>query len=355
MTQQEKLIKHKVGLLELGKQLDNVSRACRVLGFTRDTFYRWKELYEQGGEEALKELSRSKPNLKNRVSEEIETAVLNFAFEKPAFGQIRVSNELAKQGIKISAQGVRGIWLRHNLQTMKLRLVALEKRMAEENLILTENQLQALEKAQQEKLESGEIETFHPGYLGSQDTFYVGTLKGVGRIYQQTYVDTYSKHAICKLYTMRTALTAADLLNDKVLPFYESEKIPVLRILTDRGSEYCGRPDEHEYQLFLALNDIDHTRTKARSPQTNGICERFHKTILHEFYQVVFRKKIYRSLDELQLDLDEWLREYNAERTHQGKHCCGRTPLQTLIDGRVIVRQKMLDAHFENQNVLASI
>ncbi len=149
MTQQEKLIKHKVGLLELGRQLDNVSKACRVLGFTRDTFYRWKELYEQGGEEALKELSRSKPNLKNRVPEEIETAVLSFALEQPAYGQVRVSNELAKQGIKISGQGVRGIWLRHSLQTMKLRLAALERKMAEENLILTESQLQALERAQQ--------------------------------------------------------------------------------------------------------------------------------------------------------------------------------------------------------------
>lgn len=154
---------------------------------------------------------------------------------------------------------------------------------------------------------------------------------------------------------MRTALTAADFLNDRVLPFYESENIPVLRILTDRGSEYCGRPDEHEYQLFLALNDIDHTRTKVKSPQTNGICERFHKTILHEFYQVAFRKKIYSSLEELQMDLDEWLIRYNSQRTHQGQHCCGRTPLQTLIDGRALAMEKILDAHFENQNALASI
>ncbi|PAV01339.1 IS481 family transposase, partial [Arsenophonus sp. ENCA] len=149
---------------------------------------------------------------------------------------------------------------------------------------------------------SGEIETAHPGYLGSQDTFYVGHLKGVGRIYQQTYIDTYCKVVHCKLYTTKSSITAADLLNDKVLPFYAQHGLPILRILTDRGSEYCGKVEHHDYQLYLAINDIDHTKTKARSPQTNGICERFHKTVLQEFYQVVFRKKIYGNLEELQTD-----------------------------------------------------
>lgn len=355
MTQQSKLIKHKVGLIELGRQLENVSEACRMLGFSRDTFYRWKELYEEGGEEALKEISRSKPNLRNRVPEATEQAVLDLALDQPAYGQVRAANELRKKDIMVSPAGVRSIWMRHGLQTMKLRLAALEKKMAEENLILTEGQLRALERAQQEKEACGEIETQHPGYLGSQDTFFVGTLKGVGRIYQQTFVDTYSKHAICKLYTMKTALTAADMLNDRVLPFYELQDVPLLRVLTDRGSEYCGKPDDHEYQLFLALNDIEHTRTKARSPQTNGICERFHKTLLHEFYQVAFRKKIYQTLDELQVDLDDFLRQYNEERTHQGKHCCGRTPWQTFVDGRAVVEEKMLDRSYEQPLEQASI
>jgi len=350
MTQQEKLIKNKLGLIELSKHLENVSEACRVLGYSRDTFYRWKELYEEGGEEALKEISRRRPNLKNRVPVETEAAILAIALEQPAYGQVRVSNELRKTGIIISAQGVRSVWLRHNLHTMKHRLRALEEKVASEGVILTESQLAALERSKCEKEAHGEIETEHPGYLGSQDTFYVGTLKGVGRIYQQTYIDTYSKHAMCKLYTMRTALTAADLLNDRVLPFYEEQGMEVLRVLTDRGTEFCGKPDEHEYQLFLALNNIDHTRTKAKSPQTNGICERFHKTVLNEFYQVAFRKKIYRSLDELQVDLDEWLRHYNEERTHQGKFCLGRTPMQTLLEAKSVTVEKMID-----QNQLVAI
>lgn len=236
---------------------------------------------------------------------------------------------------------MRYVWLRHGLQRFALRLVALEKKAAAEELVFTEAQVAALERKKEEDESVGEIETEHPGYLGSQDTFYVGTFKGVGRVYQQTFIDTYSKVAFAKLYLMKTPITAADLLNDRVLPFFEEHRMGILRILTDRGSEYCGRPDQHDYQLFLATVDIDHTRTKARSPQTNGICERFHKTILQEFYQVAFRKKIYRSLNDLQHDLDGWLHRYNHERTHQGKMCCGRIPMQTLLDGRKLWMEKV--------------
>ncbi|SFF82210.1 Integrase core domain-containing protein [Duganella sp. CF458] len=116
----------------------------------------------------------------------------------------------------------------------------------------------------------------------------------------------------------------------------------VIRILTDRGTEYCGRPEKHDYQLYLALNEIEHTKTKVRHPQTNGICERFHKTILQEFYQVAFRRRIHRSIDELRADVAEWLRYYNNERTHQGKMCRGRTPMQTLIDGKEAWRDKIV-------------
>ena len=195
-------------------------------------------------------------------------------------------------------------------------------------------------------LEEGEIETAHPGYLVSQDTFYVGTLKGVGRIYQQTVVDTYSKVSAAKLYNTKTPITAADTLNDKVLPFFDAYSIPILRMLTDRGTEYCGNKEQHDYELFLAVNDIDHTKTKARHPQTNGICERFHKTILQEFYQVAFRKKIYTGLDDLQTDLDDWIQDYNQNRTHQGKMCCGRTPMQTFLDGIAKWREKDINLNF---------
>lgn len=218
---------------------------------------------------------------------------------------------------------------------------ALEKKSAEEGLVLTESQVAALERKKEDDMECGVIETAHPGYLGSQDTFYVGNLKGVGRVYQQTFVDTYSKVAFCKLYTTKTPITAAELLNERVLPFFESQSVAILRMLTDRGTEFCGKAEQHDYELYLAINDIDHTKTKAHHPQTNGICERFHKTILDEFYKTTFRKKIYSTLDDLQKDLDDWLVHYNNERTHQGKMCCGRTPIDTFLDGKRIWQERV--------------
>ena len=293
--------------------------------------------------EALLDKTRRKPNIKNRVEDHVEQAVVAYAIDNPAYGQLRASNELRKQGVFVSPGGVRCIWLRHGLESLKKRLNRLELKAANEGFVLTESQLAALEKKQDDDVACGEIETAHPGYLGSQDTFYVGTLKGVGRVYQQTYVDTYCKVAHAKLYTTKTPITSADVLNDKVLPFYEEHGISVLRILTDRGTEYCGKVEQHDYELYLAVNDIEHTKTKARHPQTNGICERFHKTILQEFYQIAFRKKIYTSLDALQADLDAWLHHYNYERTHQGKQCNGRTPIQTLLAGKEIHDEKVVN------------
>lgn len=331
----EKIIKNKVGLLNLAEELNNVSKACKIMGFSRETFYRYKSAVNEGGVETLLEKSRRKPNLKNRVESETEKSVIDFAIEYPAYGQARASNELRKRGIFVSPSGMRCIWIRHGLESFKKRLLALEKKSAEEGLILTEAQVSALERKKDDDAACGEIETAHPGYLGSQDTFYVGTLKGVGRIYQQTFVDTYSKVASCKLYTTKTPI------NDRVLPLFEQNEISLIRMLTDRGTEFCGKIEHHDYQLFLALNDIEHTKTKARSPKTNGICERFHKTILQEFYQVTFRRKIYTSIEELQKDLDEWLDFYNNQRTHQGKMCCGRTPMETFIDGIKIAQEKV--------------
>ena len=343
MTQNQYVIRRKLNILELGETLGNISEACRKLGVSRQHHYDIKSAIEEEGLEGLLEKSRKAPRFANRVSPEIEQKVLDYSLEFPTQGQKRVANELKKQGIQISDGGIRSIWLRHNLQIASLRLKRLEKWAAENESILTESQVQALEQAKEEKEAHGEIETPHPGFLLGQDTYYVGYIKGVGKIYQQTAIDTHSNVGFAKVYSDKTALVAADFLNNKVLPFFDAQNMALLRILTDRGTEYCGRTETHPYQLFLHLSGIEHSRTKVRHPQTNGSTERLNQTIQNEFYKVAFRKKLYKSIEEIQSDLDSFMQYYNNDRTNQGKHCQGRTPMQTFKDGRPLYQQYVFE------------
>lgn len=333
MTKDQYIIQRKVNIIELGATLGNISDACRKLGVSRQHYYDIKQAIAEDGLEGLLEKSRKAPRMGNRVSPEIEQRVLDYSLEFPTHGQVRVSNELKRQGITLSGGGVRSIWQRHQLEKRHLRLKRLEKWAAENTDVLTEPQVQALEAAKEEKEAHGEIETHHPGFLLGQDTYYVGYIKGIGKIYQQTGIDTYSNFGFAKVYSDKTALAAADFLNDKVLPHYDQYGISLLRVLTDRGTEYCGKPENHPYQLFLHLTDIEHTRTKVRHPQTNGCTEKLNQTIQDEFYAVAFRKTLYTSMAQIQADLDAFMDKYNKYRTNQGRYCKGRTPAETFAEG----------------------
>lgn len=266
MTEEQKVIRAKVGMLELARQLGNVSQACRVMGYWRESFYRFQDLYDKGGQAALQEITHRRPLLKSRVDAQIEASVVELAIELPAYGQVRIAHEVRKRhALTVSPQGVRSIWLRHDLQTMNQRLKALQAKSAQQGLELTASQLAALERAKSDKQSHGQFESKCPGYCAAQDTLYVGTLKGVGRVYQQSFVDTYSKRAFAKLYDRKKPLPAAKLLNDRVVPFFDGHGIALSHVLTDRGTEYCANPEHQEYELYLAVENIDHTRTRARS------------------------------------------------------------------------------------------
>lgn len=334
MTRDQYVIKRKLNVLELGRELGNISDACRKLGISRQHYYDIRKAVAEDGVQGLVEKSRKVARVRNRVASEVEEAILQYSLEYPTHGQVRVANEVRKRGLDISAGGVRSVWMRHELEIKSKRLKRLERWAAENTAILTESQVDALERVKEVEEAHGEIETFHPGFLVSQDTCYIGTIKGVGRIYQQTGIDTYSNVGFAKVYAEKTALVAADFMNDKVLPFFDEQGMAVLRVLTDRGTEYNGLADNHPYELFLHLNGIDHSTTKVRHPQTNGCVERLNQIIQDEFYAVAFRRKLYSSLEEVQADLDTFMLEYNTKRTNEGKRCLGKTPMEMLEAGR---------------------
>jgi transposase InsO family protein len=317
-------------LLQLAEEMNNVSKACRIMGYHRDTFYEVKRAFQVGGVAALVEEKRGpRGPHPNRVSEEIEQRILDYALVHPTHGAQRVANELRLQEVNISSGGVRGVWLRHDLETRHKRLLRLEKASQDSTIVLTDEQIQLLERHSVD-FRCRHVESSRPGELLNQDTFYWGTLKGVGKVYVQVVVDTFCSLAFAKLYTAKFPVTACDLLYDRVLPFYDELGVEVGAILTDNGREFCGKPESHPYELLLSMEGIEHRTTKVRSPRTNGFVERMNRTLLDECFRVTGRTTWYTEVAEIQQDLDRFMEYYNLQRSHQGYRLNGRTPAQAL-------------------------
>lgn len=333
MTTTQKVARRKLSLLELAKDLGNVSKACKVMGYSRQQFYEIRRNFQTFGAEGLLDrLPGTRGPHPNRVSEEVEKAVLDHALVFPSHGPLRVSQELTLKGIQVSSGGVRGVWSRHNLLTRHERLLRLERETRAQKMDLTVEQVRMLERFSPEFRER-HIEVHHTGELVAVDTFFVGTLKGVGRVYLQTVLDCFSRYAWGRLYTSKLPVTAVHVLNNDVLPFFEAHSVAVETVLSDNGREFCGRPDQHPYELFLQLEGIEHRTTKVRRPQSNGFIERLHRTLLDEHFRIQGRTKWYESLDEMQEDLDKYLAHYNAERPHQGRNMNGKTPYDIFKSG----------------------
>jgi transposase InsO family protein/molybdenum-dependent DNA-binding transcriptional regulator ModE len=329
-VQRKKIARRKLSLLQLAQEMGNVSRACRIVGYSRQQFYEIRRNYQVYGAEGLIDrLPGARGPHPNRVSEEVEKAVLEHALAHPTHGAQRVADELRLKGMQVSSGGVRGVWSRHALLTKHERLLRLEARVRGRKLDLSAEQIRLLERYSPEFRER-HITTSYTGELVAVDTFFAGTLKGIGRIYLQTVLDCHSRYAWARLYTSKLPLTAIQILNNDVLPFFEKHRARVTTVLSDNGREYCGRPDRHPYELFLQLEEIEHRTTKVRRPQSNGFIERFHRTLLEEHLRVQGRTKWYEALEEMQKDLDLYLVSYNTKRPHQGRGMKGRTPYQVF-------------------------
>jgi len=340
MTAEHKIAKNRLTLLQLAEKLRNISEACRRRGVSRSQFYEYKRAFQEHGFEGLKDQPPIPKSFPNETPADVRRKVIDLSISHPAWGQVRVSDQLRLEGISVSPTTVRNIWIKEGLQTKYKRILRLEEETYGKQIELTEEQIKLLEKANPCYRER-HVESSYPGYLLSQDTFSVGVIKGVGRIYLQAVVDTYGSYAFGKLYTSKLPETAVDVLYDRVLPFYETQGLKVEHILTDNGREYCGRAMIHPYQIFLELYDIKHRRTKVATPRTNGFVERFNRTVLDEFFRETFRKKLYVSVEELQVDLDKWLDYYNNQRPHRGYRNMGKRPIETIKEGAKLKKKKV--------------
>jgi transposase InsO family protein len=333
MTTNQKIARRKLSLLELAADLGNVSKACKVMGYSRQQFYEIRRNFQTHGADGLLDRVAGPRNPHpNRVPEAVEHAVLEHALAHPCHGPLRVAQELLLQGIQVSSGGVRGVWQRHNLLTKHDRLLRLEKATAERQISLTDEQIQALERFNPEFRER-HIEAPHTGALVAVDTFFVGVLKGVGKVYLQTAIDCHSRHAWARLYANKLPVTAVQLLNNDVLPTFEQHSATVEAVLSDNGREFCGREDQHPYELFLQLEGITHKRTRVSRPQSNGIVERLHRTLLDEHFRVEGRRTWFETVEEMQTALDAYLVTYNTRRPHQGRGMNGRTPAKAFVQG----------------------
>ena len=333
MTTEQKVARRKLSLLQLAQDLHNVSEACRVMGYSRQQFYEIRRNFQTYGADGLIDrLPGARGPHPNRVSDEIEAAILDYSLIHPTHGCLKVAQQMALQGVTVGSGGVRGVWSRHGLLSRHQRLMRLERESGERRFELSEEQVRLLERFSPEFRER-HIVARYSGDLVAVDTFFVGALKGVGKVYLQSVMDCFSRYAWARLYTSKLPLTAVQILHNDVLPFFDEHDATITTILSDNGREFCGRPDRHPYELLLQLEGIEHRTTPVRRPQSNGFIERFHRTLLDEHFRIEGRRTWYETLEQMQEALDAFLVVYNTQRSHQGRGMKGRTPAVVFAEG----------------------
>ena len=338
MKAEQKLARGRLSVLELAEALGNVSEACRRCGVSRTQFYEYKRRFQTHGIEGLKDLPPVHKSHPMSTPEEVQQRIVQMSLSHPAWGCNRISDQLKLEGVSVSAPTVQNILNKKGIGSRYERWLRLEQETAEKEVELTAEQVSFIEK-QNPCFRERHVESSRPGELLNQDTFFVGHLKGVGKVYLHAVVDTYSSYAFGFLHVSKQPEAAVAVLHNEALPFYSEKDLEVENVLTDNGKEFCGS-EGHPYRIYLELNEIGHRTTKVRHPQTNGFVERFNRTMLDEFFRKAFREKLYESVEALQKDLDEWLIYYNRERPHQGYRNMGRRPIERIDEYLKNVRRE---------------
>lgn len=325
MAETDQSIREKMGLLELARKLNNVTRACEMLGYSRDSYYRFKALYERGGREALSNLSRQKPVTKNRVSPEVEEEAVASAFAHPAWGQERTAKALRARGVQVSSSGVRSIWQRYDLETMAKRGAAIRLRAEREGLPLSREQMVALRRVNSRHASFRRHEAARPGAVLYQTCLPVIENSGLGGLHQHVVVDGYSRYAFLELERGGARTSPAAFLATHVLPWLEDHGLRAATLRTDRRAPFAG----HEgagYRQLLAREKIELTyRLKPKARQSDP-CADFLRLLRTDFYQKAFRHGLATDFDALRARLFEWLRTYNKERPETRAASYGETP-----------------------------
>ncbi|WP_144211805.1 helix-turn-helix domain-containing protein [Shewanella donghaensis] len=329
MNSNKNEIRSKLALLQLATELGSISKACDIMGYSRDSYYRFKKQYEEAGERGLKNLSRKKPALKNRVSQEVEDQVIEIALDYPNYGQAKVAELLTARGCTISASGVRTIWVRHNLETKKNRLVALNSRLRQQNQLSFKSQHDMEQLYKLEQTETA-LECKYPGDVCVQDTYVIGEIDPIGQLFQHTFIDAYSQYAIAIVSDQKDSVSAAEFLTDDVLTWYHQQNININNVLTDRGAEFSGKQSE-PFKAILERNNLNHIQMRAyNGPIVNGLAARFQQLAFDEFYAPYLKSNRITSIIELNRELQNWIQRYNHQYAIAGRYTLGKTAVEVL-------------------------
>ncbi|MGR5297005.1 helix-turn-helix domain-containing protein [Vibrio mediterranei] len=326
-------VRAKLAFLRLAEELGNVSKACQMYGYSRDSYYRIKKLYEQGGEAALVAQVREKPLLRNRVSKDVQSKLIEFTFENPKLGQKKVSEALTEQGYFISPNGVRSVWLRYDLETKQKRISALKVKADRGEVTLSDKQIEALNlQLDSIKTSTGQLDTNGPGDLLVQDCIRFDYFTDLGDVFLHLVIDSYSRFVFCLFSESNDSSIAVGLLKEQVIPALSQYNIEVNRILTDRGAEFFSSSEPTPFQHYLDENSIKHLKIKAyNSSKISGLCFEYMQHIKAQFCTPAARQQRISSIEELSSAFDEWLQKDNYHREDTSAYCFGKTHYKTLI------------------------